>query len=84
MAKVDVNSLGSGYSDTEADFYVDAELEAMGALMLTASPDLAALAYKMEVFAAEDCFNLDRDCRTPLFGALIADLQRLSSNVERS
>ena len=85
-------------SDEEVDLLGMAQHEATAALMLIPAPDFAALAYKMAVFAVENCFNLSPEYRDPLYESLASDLlrlgnvkvvngmprmQRLSSNVER-
>jgi hypothetical protein len=41
------------------------------------APDLAALAYKLEIFAFVDWCWLSPQYREPLFAALIADVRRL-------
>jgi hypothetical protein len=64
-------------SDEECQLLGRAQSEAVSALMLTPAPDLAALAYKLETFAAEDCFGLSPQYREPLFAALIGDVRRL-------
>lgn len=64
-------------SDEEGELLSRAQDAAMDALFLAHAPDLAALAFKMEVFAAEDCFGLCGHIRDSLFAALIADVRRL-------
>jgi hypothetical protein len=77
MARADVDALGASYANVEADFYVDIQFKALDALMLAPAPDLPALIYKLELFAAEECFDYSRQFRDPIFAALIADVRRL-------
>lgn len=64
-----------GPSQDEGDLLYPAAWAASDALMLTPASDVADLAYKLETFAAEECFNdVNRD---DLFAALIADARRL-------
>lgn len=81
MARTDVNALGTCYANVEADFYVDIQFKALDALMLAPAPDLPALLYKLELFAAEECFDYSPEFRAPIFAALIADLRRLSGEL---
>jgi hypothetical protein len=64
-------------SDEECEMLGSAQSHATSALLLAPAPDLAALAYKLEIFAFEDCFWLSPQYREPLFAALIADVRRL-------
>jgi hypothetical protein len=81
MAKADVDALGASYANLEADFYVDIQFKALDALMLAPAPDLPALLYKLELFAAEECFDYSPHFRDPLFAALISDVRRLSGGL---
>jgi hypothetical protein len=64
-------------SNEECELLGKAHSEATEALLLSPAPDLAALAYKLEAFATEDCFWLSPQYREPLFNALIADVRRI-------
>jgi hypothetical protein len=81
MAKADVDALGADYANVEADFYVDVQFKALDALMLAPAPDLQALLTKLELFAAEDCFDFSPQFRAPMFAAIIADARRLSGEL---
>ena len=81
MAKTDVDALGNCYANVEADFYVDIQFKALDALMLAPAPDLPALLYKLELFAAEECFDYSPHFRDPIFAALIADMRRLNGEL---
>jgi hypothetical protein len=81
MAKADVDALGTCYANLEADFYVEVQFKALDALMLAPAPDLPALLYKLELFAAEECFDYSPHIRDPLFAALISDVRRLGGMV---
>lgn len=65
-------------NDEEIMLLGRAQSDATEALLLSPAPDLAALAYKLEAFATEDCFGLSPQYRDPLFAAIIADARRLS------
>jgi hypothetical protein len=67
----------AGLSDQEDELIYGACCKATDALFLTPAPDLSALSYKLEVFAAEDCHGLEPNLRDPLFAALVADARRL-------
>lgn len=77
MAKDDLED-ESVESNEEMDFFCDAQLEAMDALLQTPAPDLAALVRKLEIFEAEDCFGMSPQYRDPLFDAIISDARRLA------
>jgi hypothetical protein len=78
MAKADAEAPhGDDLSDEECSLLGTAQFDAATALFLTPATDFAALAYKMEVFEAEEYFALIDECRQPAFEALIADVRRL-------
>jgi hypothetical protein len=78
MAKADAEAPHDGdLSDDECSLLGTAQFDAATALFLTPATDFAALAYKMEVFEAEEYFALIDECRQPAFEALIADVRRL-------
>lgn len=77
MARSDWATLGEDYDNAEADLLADIQYQAKRELMLTPAPDWQGLAYKMEVFATEDCFNMSKQYRDPLFEALISDVRWL-------
>ena len=64
-------------SNEENELLGRAHSNATDALLLTPAPDLSALAYKMQVFAAEDCHALSPQYREPLFAALQSDVRLL-------
>lgn len=70
-------------SNEECELLGFAHSEAMDMLMLAHAPDMAALAYKLETFAAEDCFSLSPQYREPLLNALLADVRRLDREPQR-
>jgi hypothetical protein len=78
MAHADLESLPADYENIECDYLVGITLEALDSMLLCPAPDLAALAYKMETFAAQDCFGFSPHIRDPLFAALQADVARLA------
>ena len=80
MARDD--ALEPAETDAECELLGHAHSEATSALLLTPSPDLAALAYKLDVFAAEDCFGLSPHYRDPLFTVLVADARALNGGHE--
>jgi hypothetical protein len=78
MARSDAEADGTDFSDEECELLGGAQSEATFALLLVPAPDLPAFLYKLETFAAEDCFALSPHYREPLFAALIADVRRLA------
>ena len=64
-------------SDAECDFYANAQLEALTALLMMQAPDHAALAYKLEQFIIHDCGELVEDVRNPILNLMLADTRRL-------
>lgn len=71
-------------SDEEVMLLGRAHSDATEALMLAPAPNLPALAYKLEAFAAEDCFTLSPQYREPLFAALVDDVRRLDRRESKS
>ena len=63
-------------SDVECNLLGPARYAAADALFLIPAPNMAALAYKLEIFASEDCFNdITRD---QSFAAIIRDARRFA------
>lgn len=77
MSRSDLEALPENYADIECDYLADIMNDALSAMLLCPAPDLAAVAYKMEAFAAEECFGFCPHYRDPLFAALMADVRRL-------
>lgn len=77
-------------ADAQEDVNSDEEITLLGTahslaterLLLAPAPDLDALACKLEIFDAEDCFGLSPQYREPLFAALLADVRRLKGGSE--
>jgi hypothetical protein len=64
-------------SDDECMLLGTAHSDATWAMIFAPAPDLAALAYKLEAFEAEECFALNDEYRQPMVVAMIADVRRL-------
>ena len=78
MAKADAEAPDAyDLSDDECSLLGTAQSKAASAVMLTPAPNHAALAYKLETFDAEYCFDLIEELRRPLFEAIVADVRRL-------
>jgi hypothetical protein len=77
-------------SDAQEDVDSDEECALLGAahnlaterLLLAPAPDLQALLHKLEIFDAEDCFELSDQYRAPLFAALLADVRSLAKGAD--
>ena len=68
-----------GLKEGEVDNLADEQTKAIQALMLYPAPDAAALAYKLEQFAAHDCGEYNDHIRNPMLATLIADARRFAS-----
>lgn len=80
IATADCEGLGESYSDLECDFYADAQFAALVSVLIAPAPDIAALARKLRIFAAEDAGELRE--RQRLYAALIADAESLASRAK--